>query len=50
VKELQPNKVFIDINGSRMLRTVQEVLQIVEREIKPDVIVVKSSELYKFLQ
>jgi len=40
------NKLFIDINGNRMLKTVELVLELVERELKPILIVVKSEELF----
>jgi len=42
--------LILDINGNRMLKTVELVLELVERELKPILIVVKSEELFDKLQ
>ena len=41
--------VFIDINGNRPLDAVQECVRVVEREVQPWIMIVKSKELYKHL-
>ncbi|KAF0984098.1 hypothetical protein FDP41_008013 [Naegleria fowleri] len=43
-------KVFIDINGNRMLNAVLHVVEIVKNNLKPSLIVVKSSEYYSHLR
>ena len=40
-------KVFIDINGTRVLEHVAQILTIVQRQLKPGVIVVKSRTLHE---
>ncbi|KAG2393292.1 hypothetical protein C9374_006823 [Naegleria lovaniensis] len=43
-------KVFIDINGNRMLEAVRNVVEFVKTSLKPSLIVVKSSEYYSHLR
>jgi precorrin-6B methylase 2 len=44
------NKVFIDINGNRMLKTVLLVIDLIQQIIQPSLIVVKSEEAFSFLK
>jgi len=44
------SSLILDINGNRMLKTVELVLELVEKELKPLLIVVKSEELYDKLK
>jgi hypothetical protein len=43
-------KVFVDINGNRLLRTVLAILKMIQDDLKPDLTIVKSEELYMFQQ
>ncbi|KAL9653817.1 hypothetical protein ABK040_012878 [Willaertia magna] len=47
-KELGVSKIYIDINGNRLLPTVLQALEIIQKEVKPEVVVVKSTELYQY--
>lgn len=43
---MKPSIVFVDINGNRMLETVQKAIALVENLFSPRLIVVKSMELF----
>ena len=43
---MNPSIVFVDINGNRMLETVQKAISLVEERFSPRLIVVKSMELF----
>eukprot|EP00976_Prorocentrum_cordatum_P075894 1182080-Prorocentrum_minimum.AAC.3 len=41
-------KMFVDINGNRDPRALADLLAFVRSHIRPEVVVVKSSKLYRY--